>query len=348
MRSQPKPYGKGWQACVSLPDGKEKSLGLFAKGQKKVASQAMDDFYADRRRETSGGILLSQAAAQFLEPYGDMSRTGDHYYWKLKKACSVEVDGRALGDYPYSEIRRSHAQMMVRELVGMGHNAMGLKKFVAAMSALSSWAVELGLVEYNHFHTPSRMIRPYKEIVPAPMKTRAWTVEECSQFALASERPAHLLTYALGGLRLAEGFALRWEDIEWEDGLIRVRRQAYKGRIVEGTKSGAERFAPLSPVLARHLESLPRHISGFVFPTDKGTIWWSSNFRKQVWLPTREATGMDIRPHEMRHSWVSHLRAEGLDPADVAQMTGHTVETATRVYTHALNQSYEKARSVLG
>jgi hypothetical protein len=36
-------------------------------------------------------------------------------------------------------------------------------------------------------------------------------------------------------------------------------------------------------------------------------------------------------PHDMRHSYVSNLRATGIDPADRAKVTTHDVDTATRV-----------------
>jgi hypothetical protein len=48
--------------------------------------------------------------------------------------------------------------------------------------------------------------------------------------------------------------------------------------------------------------------------------------------------GCDYAPHDFRHSWVTHLRAAGIDPADLAVLAGHTVETATARYTHALGR----------
>jgi site-specific recombinase XerD len=49
----------------------------------------------------------------------------------------------------------------------------------------------------------------------------------------------------------------------------------------------------------------------------------------------------------MRHSWVTNLRAAGIDPADLAAMAGHSVQTATKVYTHALNRSDEAVRQAV-
>jgi hypothetical protein len=66
-----------------------------------------------------------------------------------------------------------------------------------------------------------------------------------------------------------------------------------------------------------------------------------------VWYPARQAAGIDATPHEFRHSAISHLRAAGIDPADLAAMSGPTVETATKHYTHALGRSFDAARKTI-
>jgi integrase len=64
--------------------------------------------------------------------------------------------------------------------------------------------------------------------------------------------------------------------------------------------------------------------------------------------PARERAELDCTPHDFRHSWVTHLRAAGIDPADLADVGGHSLETATSHYTHALRRSHEKIRQVIG
>jgi site-specific recombinase XerD len=66
-----------------------------------------------------------------------------------------------------------------------------------------------------------------------------------------------------------------------------------------------------------------------------------------VWEPAQLASGLAVLPHDCRHSYVSNLRAAGVDPADLAAVTGHDVETATRVYTHATGRSDAAIRAAL-
>lgn len=54
------------------------------------------------------------------------------------------------------------------------------------------------------------------------------------------------------------------------------------------------------------------------------------------------------RPHECRHSYVTHLRAEGINDADLAEVVGHRVETMLARYTHAVGGSFQKVRAIIG
>ncbi len=77
-------------------------------------------------------------------------------------------------------------------------------------------------------------------------------------------------------------------------------------------------------------------------------MWRERNFYRDVWKPTKEASGLDIRPHECRHSYVTHLRAAGVDDADLAEVAGHRVETMLARYTHAVGSSSAAIRRTIG
>lgn len=64
-----------------------------------------------------------------------------------------------------------------------------------------------------------------------------------------------------------------------------------------------------------------------LFPTPRSRLWRERTFYRDLWKPAQEASGLDIRPHECRHSYVTHLRADGVNDADLAEIAGHRVET---------------------
>ena len=51
----------------------------------------------------------------------------------------------------------------------------------------------------------------------------------------------------------------------------------------------------------------------------------------------------------MRHSYVSQLRAlPDIHDADLAEITGHSVDTMLSRYTHPVRQSFGRVREAIG
>jgi integrase len=176
------------------------------------------------------------------------------------------------------------------------------------------------------------------------------------RFAQAAGRyEAMVRVFTDCGLRLGEVLPLRREDFDGET--LQVRRTAHEGQILEGTKTDhgepdTGRVVPVPATLAWMLEA-QINLNGpdckLLFPTPRGRLWRERTFYRDVWKPTQEASGLDIRPHECRHSYVTHLRAvRNINDADLAQIAEHRVQTMLANYTHATDVSSEAIRSVIG
>ena len=159
---------------------------------------------------------------------------------------------------------------------------------------------------------------------------------------------ALILTPGFTGLRLGELLAL--ERTRFDGKLLLVESSAHEGELVDSSdEKNHERAVPVPPTLAELIERRPPRIdTDLLFPTPRGRLWRERNFYRDVWAPAQLATGMDPTPHEFRHSYVSHLRAAGVDDADLARVAGHTIETMISVYTHPLDRSHEQIRGVIG
>jgi len=75
------------------------------------------------------------------------------------------------------------------------------------------------------------------------------------------------------------------------------------------------------------LTDRPDTLGELLFPTPRGRLWRERTFYRDVWKPPQGASGLDIRPHECRHGYVTNLRAAGVNDADLADIAGHRVET---------------------
>jgi integrase len=122
--------------------------------------------------------------------------------------------------------------------------------------------------------------------------------------------------------------------------------------ILEGTKTDhgeqdASGVVPVPATLAWMFEAqirLNNDDCDLLFTTPTGRMWRERNFYRDIWKPTQEASGLDIRPHECRHSYVTHLRAARINDADLAAIAGHRVETMLARYTHAVGLSFAEVR----
>jgi integrase len=85
-----------------------------------------------------------------------------------------------------------------------------------------------------------------------------------------------------------------------------------------------------------------------LFPTPTGRMWRERSFYRDLWHPTQKASGLDIRPHECRHSYVTHLRAAGINDADLAEIAAHRVDTMLARYTHPVGVSFGAVQTVIG
>jgi integrase len=146
---------------------------------------------------------------------------------------------------------------------------------------------------------------------------------------------------------------LRCEDFDGET--LKVRRTAHEGTILEGTKTDhgdhdAGRTVPVPATLAWMIEA-QINLNGsdceLLFTTPTGRIWRERNVYRDIWKPAQKASGIDVRPHECRHSYVTHLRAAGINDPDLAEIASHRVETMLARYTHAVGQSFEAVRRVI-
>ena len=142
----------------------------------------------------------------------------------------------------------------------------------------------------------------------------------------------HLL-YA-SGVRVSELTSLKLADVDFENLLIRVRGKGSKERIV-----------PVAPQVMRLLRQYVG--AARVELTEKiplaPTLFVSRRGRKldreRVWAIIKDAAlragiTKNIHPHTLRHSFASHLLANGADLRIIQEMLGHADIGTTELYTH--------------
>jgi len=151
-------------------------------------------------------------------------------------------------------------------------------------------------------------------------------------------------TAALNGLRVGELLALRWQDLDFEEGFVNVNNKLWRRKLeppkTKDSKSaiGLARF--LSEILSAHKESSRwTGPEDFVFVQGNGVPWDPDHLRRQVLYPAmerakvarQEGTGF----HLFSHSSATALYLLTRDiKATQMQLRHSRIGTTSDVYTH--------------
>jgi len=346
-----------WLARYTGRDGKRRvakpswNRGKGTFKRKGEAQRAIDEAYGLSDRPDT----LGEYFATWTERHPRSERTNATNEHRIGRVTEVEIEGVALKDWPMRELRRRHALVLVDHMLkSEGRATTGVVGILRSLSAMTEDAITDEVCDLNAFKgIRVRANDPRAKKKPRPI--RVFSYEQMHAFAKAAgPYEAMIRVFTDTGLRLGEVLPLRREDFDGET--LQVRRTAHEGSILDGTKTDhgepdAGRTVPVPATLARMLEAqinLNDPDQQLFFTTPRGRIWRERNFYRDIWKPTQQASGLDIRPHECRHSYVTHLRAAGVNDADLAEIAGHRVETMLARYTHAVGGSHADVRAAVG
>ena len=140
------------------------------------------------------------------------------------------------------------------------------------------------------------------------------------------------LLYA-SGLRAAEVVTARLDELNLDDGFIRVTGKGRKTRVVP---VGSAARAALADYLAHGRPRLvTRRTGGQVFLGVHGGALTTQRVWQIVKRRAQEA-GLDaaLYPHLLRHSFATHLLGGGADLRVIQELLGHADIATTQIYTH--------------
>lgn len=202
--------------------------------------------------------------------------------------------------------------------------ARGLMKFLIREGALTDDPTRLAPRpslgrKLPHTLTESEMLR----LIETPDGTTLRGLRDRAMLSVA---------YA-AGLRVSEIIGLKLGDLDLRRGIVSANG-----------KGGKRRLVPLGEVTLVHLESYlarraeqpaKRSVSTVLFQSPRGGALTRQGFWKIVGRYAR-AAGLSgrVHPHQIRHSFATHLLAGGADLRSVQTLLGHAHVVTTEIYTH--------------
>ncbi len=257
-----------------------------------------------------------------------------------------------IGNVGLSKLRPAHVRGLLDQLAAEGLGDRQRQYVFATIRRALNLAVRLELAARN-----------VCEAVDSPKVTRRdirpLTPHEADALLrhVAGTRWEAYFTLALStGLRQGELFALVWDDIDLERGVLSVRHSVEEidGRLIvkEPKSASGRRAVRLDPtdvhLLREHRRILADEGHGFgqlVFCDSQGGILRRSNVQRNVWNPIRVALGLQgVRFHDLRHSSASVMLRAGIHPKIVQERLGHsTIKLTMDTYSHLLPDAQNEA-----
>lgn len=156
------------------------------------------------------------------------------------------------------------------------------------------------------------------------------------------------LTAAMTGLRQGELLALRWRDVDWLAGRLRVRRSFVRGEFGTPKSHRSSRSVPLADRVAAELDA---HHRATAYGADDelvfghphlGTPLERSRLLKRYKAAAKAAGIRDVRFHDLRHTFGTRMAAAGVPMRTLQEWMGHRDYKTTLIYADYAPIAHER------
>ena len=290
------------------------------------------DLKADAQRwakqiesEMDRGVFVSRAEAEATTLASALERYAQEIAPKKKDCYHDTLRCRRLSQRPLARrslasIKGSDIAAFIRERQADGVGANMIRLDLALLShvftvAGSVWGMEsLG--------NPVQRVRGQRPKLPQGRDRRLQGDEHARLLEAAAAYGGEIgsvITWAIEtAMRRGEIAAMRWDHLDRKARVL----------LIPETKTGTPRRVPLSTAALGVLDGLPRRLDGRVWGMRPDSI-------SQAFERVCKAAGIEgLTFHDLRHEATSRLFEKGLNPMQVAAITGHKTLQMLKRYTH--------------
>lgn len=370
---------KKYVESLKSQDGKEifiwdtelKGFGvrIWPSGKKTYLVQYRNEFNRTRRRKigTHGSITTEQARDQAKIILGSIAKGEDpsaehrnkRLERKISELCSAYLELHAkphknvvsyiederrinnvilprFGMMKLSELKSVDLQALHNEFSVLPYKA---NRLLSLLTKMFNLAIQWEWIDSN----PTRGISPYKEQprtrwLNEQELSRLWKVLNLYETQSISNIIKLLL---LTGARSHEVLKATWDQFDLDKAVWTKPSHTTKQQKMEHcplSLSALNIIKKLNEVKADSVHLFPGKIPGKPLQTIK-----------KSWATIRNRANLsDVRLHDLRHTYASHLVSSGLSLSIVGKLLGHTQASTTQRYAHLADEPLRDATTVFG
>jgi integrase len=338
--------GRYW---VTKGDGTKKRQSIILKDRTAVlekmrAEMTMADKGAPvlRDRRTTGEYL--EYWLKFIAPNQIRPTTLELHTFITRKYLIPQ-----LGKIPLTQLKPDHVRMMLNSMQFKGKGDRNLQRTRNTLSAALREALKSEYVTRN----VARLVDPPKYRPPGK---RTWTKEQVAQFLEYSQPHKYYPLFLLllhYGLRRGEALGLRWQDIDFENQIIKIRQTLYeinhKPCFGLPKTQTSIRDLPMLPLvkqaLLKHRGEQESYADDLVFHSEKRNPVNPRSLLTTFKSLAEKAGLPPLSLHEARHTAATLLARAWPNPKDVQIILGHSsITTTLGIY---VDTNFEQANQAL-
>ena len=327
-----------WQMCFFV-NGKKVRLSTKT-SNKKIANRIYDKakvealegkFFKNERSK----MPFDELVHEFIEKHSKVEKTSfkrDIFSGEILKKYFKRTPIGKITAYDIKSWRQWRKEHVTNRGTKIKKASLNLE--LSFLKTMFNLAVEWEWLPEN----PARLI---KKLKGENVRMRFLHREEITRLiACATPNLKPVIIAAVStGMRRGEIFNLKWKDLDFEHGFIRV----------EKTKNKERRDIPIDAYLSETIKSLTesRAKGNYVFLQKNGTRITHA-FLVNTFKAAKEKAGIeDFRFHDLRHTAASLFASGGCDIMSLKNLLGHKSLSMTQRYAHLMPDAHNRTRRII-
>ena len=271
-----------------------------------------------------------------------------------------------IGNIPLEKLTTMDLQKFYRKLLTKGRverkeaekqpkglSAKTVRNINQVISSAMDFAVAQKIIPENPCKAVALPKVEHKEMQTIPAEQLQAFLQEAKATGVYEMYYIELAT----GLRRGELLGLKWTDIDWRNGIIKVRRQIARvdGQIVEAplkTKNSYRTVTISQQAIEVLKQQKEKTNDEYVFPSPNGGPISPDSVNNMLKRVLARAGIPKVRFHDLRHTFATIALQNGVDIKTVSGMLGHfsagfTLDTYAHVTTAAQKEAADTMGNVL-